>query len=328
MPLTRKALALSLGLLGVASAATIAQPPRGTQGDGQTLVVEDAVVEWFQKSEVSALREGVIDRMELRLGKEVGRPVNGQGAIIGYLHKEVADLSVAEAKIQAESQGAILKAEAQKTLAVRVIKRNEALLKKGPNMVSQEEIQKAEAEYLVADASSIDAKDTQKLAIAKLRSAERAAEEHVIRAPFAGWVIEEWKHEGESVRANEPVVQIGNLDRVRVWAYIPIEYAYRVTVGTEIEIQPRLAAGGRSGKHPIEQKKFRGQVMFVSPSLQAVGEDGVKIFAEIDNPLHELRPGLKATMTFALKPEGTTPTAVGNSADARVRQAELPPLPR
>jgi len=321
MLLTRKALALSLGLLGVASAATIAQPPRGSSGDGATLVVEDATIDWFQKSDVSALREGVIDRMELRIGKEVGK----SGDIIGYLHKEVADLSVAEAKIQAESQGSILKAEAQKRLAVAVIKRNDALIKKGATYVSQEEVQKAEAEYLVADASSIEARDTQKLAVAKLDSAKRAAEEHIIRAPFAGWVIEEYKHEGESVRANEPVVRIGNLDKVRVWAYIPIGYAYRVTVGTEIEIQPRLFPEARSGRHPIEQKKFRGVVTFVDPSLQAIGENGVKVFAEIDNPTHELRPNLKATMTFALKPEGTT---LGNSADARVRQAELPPLPR
>lgn len=328
MPLTRKAFALSLGLLGTLSAATIAQPQRSGQSDGQTLTVEDATVDWFQKSDVSALREGVIDRMELRIGKEVGSPVNGQGAIIGYLHKEVADLEVAQARIQAESNGAILKAEAQRELSVRVLKRNESLLKKGPNFISQEEIQKAEAEYLVANAAVLEARDTQKLAVAKLASAQRAADEHVIRAPFAGWVIEEYKHEGESVRANEPVVKVGNLDKVRVWAYIPIEYAYSVIVGTEIAIQPRLSNGARTGKHPIEQKKFRGVVTFVDPALQAIGESGVRVFAEIDNQGHELRPGLRATMTFFLKPEGTTPLPATAPASVGARSPELPPLPR
>ena len=331
MPLTRKAVALSLGLSAILSAATIAQAPKGTSSADAQLVVEDATVDWFQKSDVSALREGIIDRMELRIGKEVGK----KGDVIGYLHKEVADLAVLEAKIQAEGTGAILKAKAQRTLALKVVARNQKLAEKGPNFISQEEVQKAEAEYAVADASLIEAQDTQKLAIAKLKSAERAAEEHVIRAPFAGQILEEFKHEGESVGAREPVVRLGNLDTVRVWAYIPVEYAYRVTPGTEIVIQPRLG-GTRTGRHPIEQKQFRGVISSVDQSIQPVAETAVRIYADLDNSNHELKPGLKATMTIMLRPEAfgssASPTAGGQAsslpANVGARQDGLPALPR
>ncbi len=331
MPLTRKAAALSLGLFGILTAATIAQPPqRSNGGDSEKLVVEDASVDWFQKSDIAALREGVIDKLELRIGKEVGPPIDGQGAVIGTLHRENAELAVAEAKIQAESRGAVLKAEAQKKHAASVIQRNNELNRKNSNYVSREEAQKAEAEFLIADASYIEAEDTQRLAQAKLKTAQRVADEHVIRAPFAGIIIEEFKHEGERVNANESVVRIGNLDRVRVWAFIPIEYAYRVALGTDIEIQPRLTEGTRTGKHPIEQKKFRGKVTFVDPSLQTIAENGVKVFAEIDNPKHELRPNLKATMTFYLKPETTVPLNPGGAPPANLgaRPLDLPTLPR
>lgn len=318
MPLNRKAAALSLGLIFPLSAAVVAQPQRP---DGQTLVVEDATVDWFQVSNVSALRPGVIDKMELRVGKEVGRA----GDIIGALHKETADLSVKEAEIQANSLGGVKKAAAQKQLAAAVVRRNEALNKRIPNSVSREEQQKAEAEYLVGDASEEEARDTQNLARAKLDSAKQAAEEHIIKAPFPGIVIEEFKHEGESVQANEAVVRLGNLDKMRVWTYVPIEYAYRVAVGTEIEIQPRLVQGGnRTGRHPIEQKKFRGVISSVDPQLQAIGENGVRVLADIENPNHELRPGLKATMTFFLKPETTTPLGTAGVAEAN----GLPTLPR
>ena len=319
MFLNRKAVALSLGLLVPLSAATIAQPQRG---DSQSLVVEDATVAWYQMSSVSALRPGVIDKIELRLGKEVGRA----GDEIGRLHKEVADLAVKEAEIQAKGQGAVLKADAQKRLAAAVVMRNNALLKQGAGFVSREEVQKGEAEYAVADASRIEAIDTQDLAKAKLESAKRAAEEHIIRAPFPGIVIYEFKHEGESVQANEAICQLGNLDRVRVWAFIPVEYAYRVSIGTEIEIQPRLVQGTRTGRHPIEQKKFRGVVISVDPTLQAMGENGVRVDAEIDNPSHELRPGLKATMTFFLKPETTTPLGSAETAEP-TNVGALPGLP-
>ena len=321
MFLSRAAVVFSVGLMIPLSAATIAQQQRS---DPQTLVVDDATIDWFQQSNVSALRPGVIDKMELRIGKEVGKA----GDVIGVLHKETADLSVKEAEIQANSQGAILKAEAQKRLAAAVVERNKTLNRKIPNSVSGEEVQKAEAEFLVAKAGEREAADTQDLAKAKLDSARRAAEEHIIKAPFAGIVTEQFKYEGESVQANDPVIRLLNLDKVRAWTYVPIDYAYRVAIGTEIEIQPRLVQGNRTGRHPIEQKKFRGVVTFVDPSLQAIGESGVRVYAEIDNPNHELRPGLKGTMTFFLKPETTTPLGPGAASEAvGIRPNELPVLP-
>ena len=328
MPLSRKAVALSLGLSAFLSAVTIAQAPKRGSADSQ-LIIEDATVDWFQKSDVSALREGVIDTIELRIGKEVGK----KGDIIGYLHREVAKLAVDEAKIQAESQGAILKADAQKKMALYVVRRNNDLLKKGPQYVSREEVQKGEAELAMADAAWIEAQDTQKLAQAKMKSAERAYEEHIIRAPFAGQILEEHKQEGESVNSQTPVVRIGNLDTVRVWAYIPVEYAFRVRPGTEIFIQPRL--GDVPGKHAIEQKQFRGVISAVDQSIQPIAETAVRIYADLDNADHLLWPGLKAKMTIFLKPE--TAAAFGSPAPVNQvaatpsgvapGQVGLPPLP-
>lgn len=318
MPLTRKALALSLGISSILSAATIAQNPRAASPADAQLVVEDATVEWFQKSDVSALREGVIKKMELRIGMEVSK----EGAVIGYLHKEVADLAVEEAKIQAEGQGAIMKAEAQRNLALKVVARNESLAKRGPNFISREEVQKGEAEFLVADAGRFEALDTQKLAVAKLNSAKQAAEEHIIRAPFAGQILEEFKHEGESVGAREPVVRIGNLDTVRVWAYIPVEYALRVAPGTKIIIEPRFG-------NVRVNRKFKGVISAVDQTIQPVAETAVRIHADLDNPDHFLKPGLKATMTITLEPEAVAAGQARNApANVGTRTAELPPLPR
>ena len=324
MLLTRKAAALSLGFSAILTAATIAQPQQKSTSTDAQLVVDDAHVDWFQKSEVAPLREGVIDRMELRIGKEVGK----KGDVIGYLHKESADLAVAEARIQAEGQGAVMKAQAQKDLAAAVVLRNKALNKINPSYVSREEFQKAEAEFAVSDAAVTEAQDTKKLDEAKLRTAERVAEEHVIRAPFAGQILEEFKHEGESVSAREPIVRLGNLDTVRVWAYIPAEYAFRVTPGTEIMIQPRL------GNMKV-RKQYKGVISAVDQSLQAIAEEAVRVYADLDNSQHELRPGMKATMTVMLRPEGAAlaspapgTQAASVSSGVGGRQAELPPLPR
>ena len=108
------------------------------------------------------------------------------------------------------------------------------------------------------------------------------------------------KQPGESVRANEAVVEMGNLDRLAAEAYVSIEYAYRVKIGQVVEIQPRSKS---RTPLPVEKKRFRGKITFVDPEIQPVGETAVRIRAEFDNPGWELKPGLDAQMTIYLTPE-------------------------
>ena len=86
------------------------------------------------------------------------------------------------------------------------------------------------------------------LAKDELELAENALDEHTIRAPFSGVIMKRIKNPGESVRANEPVVELGNLDKLRVFAFIPLEYVYRVTEGAVVEFQVRRStAPGADG---------------------------------------------------------------------------------
>ncbi len=93
MPCSKKAAALAAGLLAALSAATVAQNPAPGPRGAETLVVDDATVDWIEKSNVAALREGVIERMELQIGMPVKR-----GKPIGYLHHEIAELTVAQGR--------------------------------------------------------------------------------------------------------------------------------------------------------------------------------------------------------------------------------------
>ena len=80
------------------------------------------------------------------------------------------------------------------------------------------------------------------------------------------------KNPGESVRANEAVVELGNLNKLAADAYVPLEYAYRVKEGQVVEIQPRIT-GGRGEPLPIEKKRFRGKITFVDPADPAGRRD-------------------------------------------------------
>ena len=115
-------------------------------------------------------------------------------------------------------------------------------------------------------------------------------------APFDGVIIKRMKNPGESVRANEAVVELGNSTSCAVNAYVPLDYAFRVKEGQVVEIQPRITM--RSGEPlAIEKKRFRGKITFVDPQIQPVAETAVRIRAEFENPTGELRPGLIVQMT-------------------------------
>jgi RND family efflux transporter MFP subunit len=298
MPVTKLIAALAAGCL-LLSAAALAQnggaAPRQADPAVQALVLEElARIDWIEKSDVAALKEGVIDHMEL----QIGMPVKKDGKI-GYLHKELAELTVAKNKLQAAATAPREKAEAQVFVAASKVARDKRLNERKPGMVSAEEVAEHEGELKVADAARKEAIENQEIAKAELALAERTLVEHTIVAPFDGIIIKRMKNPGESVRANEAVVQLGNLYKLSANAYVPLDYAFRVKEGQVVEVQPRIT-GGRGEPLPIEKKRFRGKITFVDPQIQPVAETALRIRAEFDNPAGELRPGLMVQMTIFL----------------------------
>lgn len=295
MFIPKKAAALTAGFVTALSFAAIAQVPSPAPASrsAETLPVPDATIDWIEKSAVAALREGVIEKMELQIGM-----LALKGKPIGQLHQEIAELTVKKAELTVKSVATEAKAEAQRQLAIAIVATNQRLNSRKPGMVSLEEMRKAEAEVQVAAEMKNEAIEKREIDRADLELAKQALKEHTIVAPFTGIVTNRIKNPGERVGANEAVIQLGNLDKLRAWAFVPLEYAYRVKEGQIVELQPRLPGS------PIEKKRFRGKITFVDPEIQPIAETAVRIYAEFDNPDHELRPGGKATMIVYLNTEG------------------------
>jgi len=296
MTIVKPVAAMAAGSLIMLGAAAIAQSGGAAaqpENPGiQVLVLKELpYVTWIEKSKVAALREGVIEKMEL----QIGMPVKKYGTI-GLLHRKFAELTVRKAQLQAESVAPKEKAEAQEAVAASVCARNMRLNERKTGMVSAEDIAKNEGEYKAAVAMVKEAVENREIAKAERDLAQQTYEEHTIRAPFDGIIIRRMKNPGESVRAGDAVVDLGNLTHLAVDAYVPLEYAYRVKADQIVEIQPRLAVEGAEPL-PIEKKRFRGKITFVDPEIQPVAENAVRIRAEFDNPApYDLKPGLKVQM--------------------------------
>jgi RND family efflux transporter MFP subunit len=315
MTISKKAAAMAAGLVVALAAATLAQQngpsnAKARMQSGDMIVVGDATIDWIEKSDVAALLEGVLFKLEVEVGDEVRA-----GATIGQLHDELAQLKVARAKLAANNTAAIEKAGAQKALAIAILARSIRLNQKNATFVSQEEIQKNEAEVNVAQALLHEAKENKEIAKSEQDLAEQEWKHHTITAPFQGIITDRMRNEGERVGANEPVVRLVNIDKLRVVAWVPIEYAVRLKRGTPVEVSPNIP----NAVLPVEMKKFRGKITFIDPEAEA-SETGVRVHAEVENnEEHELRPGLKADMVIYMNgiPPAPAP-AVG----------ALPPAPR
>ena len=300
---------VAVGLLTTLSVAALAYDDANTQDPQNPSVTgivldELATVDWIEKSDVAALREGVIERMELKLGDPALA-----NQTIGYLHRETARLTMAKAKVQAESTGAIEKGKAASEVAASKLARDHRLNERKPGMVSAEDMAKDEGEFKMAEAQIKEAMENQRFAKADLDLANQALEEHIIRSPFDGYVIKRMKNPGESVRANEAVVQVGKLSRLCANTYVPLKYAFKVKAGQLVEIRPKVISSDESkskdivpeeGRGEIESLKFQGKVTFVDPQIQAIAETARRIRAEFDNPDFKLLPGMKVQMTIYL----------------------------
>ncbi len=138
--------------------------------------------------------------------------------------------------------------------------RNVRLNERKAGMVSAEDVAKAEGELKVADAQVHEAKENEELSPTPTSSwRSRLSTNTRSKAPFFdGVIIKRMKNMGESVRANEAVVQLGNLYKLSANAYVPLDFISRIKEGQIVEGQPRVSQ--RKGEsQAIEKKRFREQ---------------------------------------------------------------------
>ena len=204
MSISKPIAAVAAGCLIMAAAAvaqTGGQPQRPT--GVQSVVLEElAGVDWIEKSDVAALREGVIETMELQIGMPVKK-----GGTIGVLHREMAELTVAKSQAPGRCRCPHRESRRPRKMSPRpVVARNKRLNERKPGMVSAEDVAKHEGELRSPMPQRQEAEENRGIAKADLDLAMQTLDEHTIVAPFDGVIFKRMKNPGESVRANEAVV--------------------------------------------------------------------------------------------------------------------------
>lgn len=318
MTFLKKLLALAIAGASVSAmmlTSIVGQETRtpGAGASRDTVTISDAQIEAVDISEVAARIDGVLEAIEIKEGTRVRK-----GDPIGYLYRDRAELAVKKAKLVAESRAPYNKADAEYNLRLAHLARARTLIAKLPDAVSKEEVQQKEAEVRVAHALREEAIESKKVAETELEIALQTLREHTVAAPFDGDVIERLKRPGEAVHANEPVVRMINLDRIRIFAYVPYTQAHWIRNGDPVEVIPNLPR--TAGEALL---RYRGKITFVDYEVQAVNEKSIRIYAEVDNKAYgfKLRPGLTSTLVVTPGGRGVSSsrTAPPSSVDPTIR---------
>lgn len=311
-----KTVAMGLGLVSaLGTAAALAQAPGGAQRpagrpaaapSAADLVTVSGTLDIIDRADLASLREGVIDKIERHAGDEVK-----QGDHIADLNKTIAELNATKARLTADNRGELAKATAQQEVATAVYTRSLRLSKMDKIYVSLDQMDKEKAEVALATAMIQVAREAIEVNKAEHQIAVQIVKEHEITTPIGGIITEVLKRPGERVGANEPVVRIVNLDRLRFVGYIPIETASRLNVGDVIQVRPTIDGVDLD----IEKLAIPAKITYIAPEAQIVGRTEIQIHATLKNPRkgggetgpHLLRAGLKAD---ALISPGGVPTPV------------------
>jgi HlyD family secretion protein len=173
------------------------------------------------------------------------------------------------------------------------LKRAEATYRRAQEMYDEAR-EGTRREQLAVDRAAV-AQAEEKLRVSKLN-----VEYTVLRAPVSGVVVVRDAELGEVVAPNTPVVTIADLDHLWLRAYVGETDLGRVRWGQEATVRTDTFPG----------KSYRGRISFISDkaeftpkSVQTFKERVTLVYRikiDVENPNHELKPGMPADATIEL----------------------------
>jgi RND family efflux transporter MFP subunit len=235
----------------------------------QEVQLSGSSIPW-QRVLLSPRVEGLATRMFVDVGAWVKR-----GDPVLELDTRLADIEidVAQARVAA--------AEAKQRDALR--KRDELVRLKKNRHASETAIESAIADLEIATADLTRER-------AELERARELRERHRVFAPFAGMVVSKQVEVGQWVKQDDTVVELVEMDTLRVQAPLSQRYYPLVTVGAKARVK----------FDALPDREFSGKV-FARVALGNEASRSFPLLIDIANPEHLLAPGMSARVRVELE---------------------------
>ncbi len=219
------------------------------------------------------------------------------------LSKVAAELERDAAQVRADDDIEVRYSVKSFELAEAELNQDIEINRRSPGTVPATEIRRKQLERtraeLQIDRSRLELKVSQmtvEVKAAAVQATEDSIQRRRIVAPFAGQVIQVFRQSNEWVNVGEPIMRIVQMERLFVDGFISgADYSVVDIANRPVTVEIDLARG--------RKEKFRGQVVFVNPLVQAGNRYRVR--AEVENRQEKsqwlLNPGSTATMIIHLQ---------------------------
>ena len=188
------------------------------------------------------------------------------------------------ARLSAEESGPLLNAQAELKFADYNLQKQTELSNR--NAVSKRELQEAWLRFESAGAQLKSALEANAANQARLKLAAAELENHFLRAPFSGQVVELHVGPGSVVTTSTDVLQIIDANHLRVDLYLATDETAGLQVGDVKLLEIR---------EPFAGQKISGKVVFCSPLIEPTS-GARRVTLEIDNRETKLPAGFTVAL--------------------------------
>jgi RND family efflux transporter MFP subunit len=224
---------------------------------------------------------GTIDKIFFHIGDWVKADTP-----ILHLKKRKEELEVALRKLLWKNTARLDAAKIREKKLKGMLETNRRLFKENSS-ISEEELIKLELEYYAAYYSRLELNNVKKQEKIAYELAKEALSSMTLNAPIDGIITDILLDEGETYRANEPLIRIVNPNQCYFTCDIEDRFSQIFKNGEEVI----LKFDGPSEK----RTEKKGKVIFVSPVVDPAS-NLIKIKVKFDNSDNAINPGVTASM--------------------------------
>ena len=256
----------------------------------EAVEVKNARVMLIDRVTLASPRAGVLAFVEPREGDTVESK-----QVIASLDAEVAKASLMIARHKAAST-------VDRRFAKKVIDLSQAEYKKaqqantnltGGGVFTDIDLQRLQ---LTVDKSTLQLEQAESDARINLLTVDQLTAElnsYAVVTTFGGIVTKVHRSKGEAVGLGDPIIEVVNLDRVKVEGFVGVQDGLRIKPGAAVVVRLDLP----NLELEEERREFKGKLVFVDVGVEPVSGQ-MRVWAEVPNPDGLLRAGLPARMTI------------------------------
>lgn len=227
-------------------------------------------LEPYRSIEMDSSENGIIGEIHVKEGDEVS-----EGDALISLNNRVLEAQLEIAKIQAQSNAAVMVAEADLGVAQDRFEKLSRLKSSGTAHTS--EVARAEADVKKAEGQVSIAQEEKQIASFRVKEIEAQIERRILRSPIDGVVLDITRDVSEpasvpsSGGASKPLVRVAQIDRLKLVVHVPAAQVGAIKEGGQLPVRvlQKSSLSTERGNSAIDTV---GTIEFVSRAIDPSSE--------------------------------------------------------